>query len=54
MDYKAAGAPKMGKNAPRHDETQGHTARRKPAKARPTKKELLARMKAAQQAKTDS
>ncbi|MBS1300945.1 hypothetical protein [Loktanella sp. SALINAS62] len=42
MDYAKSGAPKRGKNTPRHDERgQG------PGAKRPDKSELLARMKAA-------
>lgn len=48
MDYKAAGAPKNGKNAPKHAEHNAHGSRKKPFGSRPTKEELLARMKAAQ------
>ncbi|MEN9011559.1 MAG: hypothetical protein ABF241_05790 [Yoonia sp.] len=47
MDYKAAGAPKKGKNAPKHAEHNAHGSKKKPFGARPTKEELLARMKAA-------
>jgi len=48
MNYKAAGAPKKGKNAPKHAEHNAHGSRNKPFGARPTKDELLARMKEAQ------
>ena len=48
MDYKAAGAPKKGTNAPKHSEHNAHGSRKKPFGAKPTKAELLARMKAAQ------
>ena len=47
MDYKAAGAPKKGTNAPKHAEHNAHGSQKKPFGARPTKEELLARMKAA-------
>ncbi len=47
MDYKAAGAPKKGTNAPKHAEHNAHGSKKKPFGARPTKEELLARMKAA-------
>ncbi|MEO9863160.1 MAG: hypothetical protein ABJO29_01645 [Yoonia sp.] len=51
MDYKAAGAPKKGKNQPRHSEHNAHGSGKKPFGARETKAELLARMKAAAEAK---
>jgi hypothetical protein len=47
MDYKDAGAPKNGKNQPRHSEHNAHGSGKKPFGARETKTELLARMKAA-------
>lgn len=47
MDYKAAGAPKLSKNAPRHAEHNAHGSKKKPFGIRPSKEELLARMKAA-------
>lgn len=47
MDYKAAGAPKLGKNAPKHAEHNAHGSRKKPFGQRPSKAELLARMKVA-------
>lgn len=53
MDYKAAGAPELGKNAPKHQEHNAHGSRKKPFGARPSKEELLARMKAAAVAKND-
>lgn len=53
MDYKAAGAPKMGKNKPRYKDGQGHSERRGSANARPGKEELLARMKKAAQGKAE-
>jgi hypothetical protein len=46
MDYKAAGAPKKGKNAPKHREHNAHGSDKKPFGARETKEALLARMKA--------
>jgi hypothetical protein len=51
MDYNAAGAPKKGKNAPRHTEHNIHGSRKKPFGQRPDKAELLARLKAAAEAK---
>ena len=51
MDYNAAGAPKMGKKAPKHQEHNAHGSKKKPFGARETKEELLARMKAAAAAK---
>jgi hypothetical protein len=51
MDYKAAGAPKKGTNAPRHAEHNAHGSGKKPFGGRETKAELLARMKAAAAAK---
>lgn len=50
MDYKAAGAPKMGKKAPKHREHNAHGSAKKPFGQRPSKEELLARMKKAQAA----
>jgi len=46
MDYKAAGAPKIGKNAPRHKEHNEPGSLKNPYGKRPSKAELLARMKA--------
>ena len=51
MDYKASGAPKMGKNAPKHAEHNAVGSNKKPFGERPSKEELLARMKAAAEAK---
>ncbi len=51
MDYKAAGAPKLGKKAPKHNEHNAHGSSKKPFGQRPSKEELLARMKAAAEAK---
>lgn len=45
MDYKAAGAPKPAKGQPRHTEHNAFGGK-KVANKRPTKEELLARMKA--------
>ncbi|MDP5359939.1 MAG: hypothetical protein NWR52_07365 [Paracoccaceae bacterium] len=41
----------MGKNAPKHTEHNAHGSKKKPFGARPSKEELLARMKAAAEAK---
>lgn len=54
MNYKAAGAPKKGRNAPRHAEHNAHGSRKKPFGQREDKAALLARMKAAAKAKTPS
>ena len=51
MDYNAAGAPKMGKKAPKHKEHNAPGSAKKPFGQRPDKAELLARMKAAAEAK---
>lgn len=51
MDYKAAGAPKLGKNAPKHTEHNAYGTKKTPFSKRPSKEELLARMKAAAEAK---
>tara|TARA_R110002051_G_scaffold1008_8_gene5008 strand:- start:695 stop:853 length:159 start_codon:yes stop_codon:yes gene_type:complete len=48
MDYKASGAPKLNKNAPKHAEHNAHGSKKKPFGERESKEELLARMKAAQ------
>ncbi|WP_113910665.1 hypothetical protein [Roseovarius dicentrarchi] len=52
MNYKAQGAPKMGRNAPRHSEHNAPGSDKDPfgqrSGGRPSKAELLARMKAAQ------
>jgi hypothetical protein len=47
MNYKASGAPKIGKNAPRHSEHNEPGSDKNPFGKRPSKAELLARMKAA-------
>lgn len=53
MNYKAQGAPKMGRNAPRHSEHNQPGSQKDPfgnrSGARPDKAELLRRMKAAQE-----
>jgi len=55
MNYKAQGAPKMGRNAPRHSEHNQPGSDKDPfgkrSGKRPDKAELLARMKAAQEEK---
>lgn len=51
MDYKASGAPKSGKNAPRHDEHNARGTAKNPYRKAETKAELLARMKAAAEAR---
>lgn len=51
MDYKAAGAPNMAKKGPKHEEHNAHGSDKKPFGGRETKAELLARMKAAAEAK---
>ncbi|WP_296424829.1 hypothetical protein [Yoonia sp.] len=51
MDYKAAGAPKMAKKGPKHEEHNAHGSQKKPFGQRPSKEELLARMKKAAEAK---
>lgn len=52
MNYKAMGAPKMGRNAPRHTEHNAPGSDKDPfgerSAGRPSKAELLVRMKAAQ------
>lgn len=47
MDYKAAGAPKIGKNAPRHSEHNARGSEKNPYRKSNDKAALLARMKAA-------
>lgn len=51
MDYKAAGAPKIGKNAPKYAEHNARGTSKNPFGKQATKAELLARMKAAAEAK---
>jgi hypothetical protein len=51
MDYKAAGAPKLGKKAPKHQEHNAHGSRKKPFGAREDKAVLLERMKKAAEEK---
>jgi hypothetical protein len=52
MNYKAAGAPKFGTNAPKDGEHKGHGPRKARGVKRPSKEEMLARMKAAVEAKS--
>ena len=53
MDYKMSGNPKGGKAEPKNRET-GEKAKKPPRPGRPSKEELLARMKAAAaEAKTE-
>ncbi len=54
MDYKASGAPKKGKNTPKHQEHNQHGTDKKPFGQREDKAALLARMKAQVAAKKDS
>ncbi|WP_199743697.1 hypothetical protein [Pseudorhodobacter sp. E13] len=51
MDYNASGAVKKGKNAPRHSEHNAKGTAKNPYGAPAPKAELLARMKAAAEAK---
>jgi len=53
MDYKAAGAPKMAKKAPRHVEHNARGTKKNPYGKTETKAELLARMKAAAEARKE-
>ena len=46
MDYKAAGAPKPAKGKPRHSEHNAYGSAKTPFSKRPSKEDLLARMKA--------
>lgn len=45
MDYKTSGGPKKGKSEPKNRET-GEKAKKPPRPGRPSKEELLARLKA--------
>ncbi|MBU2992573.1 hypothetical protein Q4555_08310 [Octadecabacter sp. 1_MG-2023] len=45
MDYKAAGAPKPAKGQPRHSEHNAYGTKKTPFGQRPSKAELLERMK---------
>ncbi|SDF70021.1 hypothetical protein SAMN04488117_106188 [Celeribacter baekdonensis] len=51
MDYGKMGAPKRGKNAPKHDEHNAKGTSKNPYGTKTPKAELLARMKAAAEAK---
>lgn len=48
MDYGKSGVPNMAKKGPKHEEHNAHGSAKKPFGARPSKEELLARMKKAQ------
>lgn len=50
MDYGKSGNPKLGKHEPQNKEGD-KGPKKPPAKARPTKEELVARMKAAAESK---
>ena len=45
MDYKASGAPKGASGQPRHQEHNAYGTEKTPFSKRPSKAELLARMK---------
>lgn len=47
MDYSKSGAPKLGKNAPRHAEHNAKGTAKNPYGSKQDKAALLARMKAA-------
>ena len=51
MDYKKSGAPKPGGNAPRHEEHNAAGTQKNPFGNRAVKADLLARMKAAAEAR---
>lgn len=51
MDYGKSDAPKSGKNAPRHSEHNAKGTQKNPFGQTVDKAELLARMKAAAEAK---
>jgi hypothetical protein len=51
MDYNASGNAKAGKNTPRHSEHNAKGSEKNPYGSKATKAELLARMKAAVEAK---
>lgn len=51
MDYKTSGAPKKGRNKPRHSEHNAKGTAKNPFGKQTTKAELLARMKAAAEKK---
>mgnify|MGYP003683759071 CR=1 FL=1 len=54
MDYKDAGAIKKGSNKPRHSEHNAKGSRKNPFGKSEGKAELLARMKAAAQARQNA
>ncbi|WP_376876651.1 hypothetical protein [Albirhodobacter sp. R86504] len=54
MDYGKSGAPKKGKNTPRHQEHNAKGTDKNPFGDGQTKAELLARMKAAATAKKNT
>ena len=54
VNYNAQGAPRKGKNAPRHSEHNQPGSQKKPFGQRPDKAELLERMKKAQAAKGEN
>ncbi len=51
MDYGKSGNPKLSKGAPRHQEHNAPGSEKAPFGKRPSKADLLARMKAAAEAK---
>ena len=51
MDYAKSGAPKTGKGTPRHSEHNAKGSQKNPFGTPPPKAELLARLKAAAEAK---
>jgi len=51
MDYGKSGSGKAAKNAPRHTEHNAKGTKKNPFGAAPPKAELLARMKAAAEAR---
>ncbi|GHF04908.1 hypothetical protein GCM10016455_27740 [Aliiroseovarius zhejiangensis] len=51
MDYKAAGAPKPAKGAPRHAEHNARGTEKNPLNRKDDKTALLKRMKAAAEAR---
>lgn len=54
MDYGKSGNPKLSKGAPRHQEHNAPGSEKAPFGKRPSKADLLARMKAAAEAKAKS
>lgn len=53
MDYTKTGGPKGGKNMPPHSEHNAKGSDKNPYGARPSKADLLARLKAAAEAKAN-